>query len=307
MLKFTIFLCLYFLLSFTAVYSQQDPAYTQYMYNMAIVNPAYAGSKGFLSLGLLHRAQWINIEGAPRTTTLFAHTPVGRNTSLGLSVIADKIGPVKEENFNLDFSYTLQTSSYGNLAFGLKGGLTVQSVGLTSIILPEDPNDVLFSENINEVYPNFGIGAYYYTENYYIGLSTPSLLKTNHFERGDGFVTEAREDIHYFLTSGYVFNISEDLKYKPSFLARVTNGAPISIDLSSNFLINDTFELGVNYRIDSSISALFNFGITSNLRIGYAYDYQTNNLGNFNSGSHEILLLWSLNSFNKDLKSPRFF
>jgi len=297
------------LITFTG-YSQQDPQYTQYMYNMNIVNPAYAGSRGTLSIGLLGRTQWVGISDAPKTATLSIHAPVGKNLAAGFSAIADTYGPVNEQNIYADLSYTITTSEEGRFAFGLKGGITLFDVGLLSDIIPPQtvPGvDRLFQDDINEIFPNFGAGVYYYTDKFYAGLSAPNLLETKHLEKQSGTITRASEKMHYFFTSGYVFDLSETLKLKPSFMAKAVSGAPLSLDVTANMLFNDRLELGLNYRLDDSIGGLVNFGVTPDLRIGYAYDYTTSNLGNFNSGTHEMFLLWDIDFSKKNLKSPRFF
>jgi len=290
--------------------AQQDPQYTQYMYNMNIVNPAYAGSRGTLSIGLLGRTQWVGISDAPKTATLSIHAPVGKNLAAGFSAIADTYGPVNEQNIYVDLSYTITTSEEGRFAFGLKGGITLFDVGLLSDIIPPQtvPGvDRLFQDDINEIFPNFGAGVYYYTDKFYAGLSAPNLLETKHLEKQSGTITRASEKMHYFFTSGYVFDLSETLKLKPSFMAKAVSGAPLSLDVTANMLFNDRLELGLNYRLDDSIGGLVNFGVTPDLRIGYAYDYTTSNLGNFNSGTHEMFLLWDIDFSKKNLKSPRFF
>lgn len=288
------------------VYGQQDPQYTQYMYNMNILNPAYAGSQGTLSIGVLGRTQWVNLIGAPRTLTAVIHAPVGKNVGLGFSAIADEIGPIKEQNVYGDFSYTIQTSEEGRLAFGLKGGFTFQAIDIFSLSVNQQ-GDPLFANNLNETYPNFGVGGFYYTDNYYIGLSVPNVLESRHFEKKAGIISKASEKMHYFLTSGYVFEMSEDLKLKPSVMLKGVSGAPLSIDLSANALLYDKIELGLSWRVDDSVSGMLNFLITPTLRLGYAYDHTLTNLGSFNSGSHEVFLLYNVDLSRGDLKSPRFF
>lgn len=289
------------------LYSQQDPHYTQYTYNMNIVNPAYAGSRGTLSISALYRTQWVGLDGSPETATFAIHAPVGKNLGMGFSVISDEIGPVREQNIYADFSYTVTTSEEGRLAFGLKGGVTLLDIGLASLILPQDPDDPLFRDNVNKTFPNFGAGIYYYTEKFYAGLSAPNLLETVYFEKDGGTLAKASEKMHYFVTTGYVFDLSENLKFKPSVMAKAVSGSPLSIDVSANFLMNERLELGANYRFGDSVSGMVNFGVTPDLRMGYAYDYTTTNLGDFNSGTHEIFLLWDIDFSKKNLKSPRFF
>lgn len=308
MKKITIFLVLGFLVFITDTFAQQDPQYTQYMYNMNVVNPAYAGSRGTLSLGLLGRTQWTGVDGAPQTVTFDVHAPIGRKLGMGFSVIADEIGPVKEQNIYVDLSYTLTTSEEGRLAFGLKGGITLQDIDLLSIILPQDPNDPLFDDNVNETYPNFGAGVYYYTDKFYVGFSVPNILKTTHFEKSGSTITKASEEMHYFLTSGYVFDLSSTLKFKPSVMVKGVSGAPVSFDVNANFLMYDRLELGASYRYDDALSGLINFAVTPDFRIGYAYDYTISDFSNTNTnGSHELILLYDIDFSKKNLKSPRFF
>lgn len=287
-------------MSLTTVFGQQDPQYTQYMYNMNVLNPAYAGSRGVTSIGLLARTQWVGVEGAPRTVTLSGHTPIGNSVGLGLSVIHDEIGPVKEDNVYADFSYTIFTSSEGRLAFGLKAGVSFLDVRELITVDP-DPLNI----PIHQASPNFGAGVYYYTNKFYVGLSVPNFLETKHLEKEGGIISTASEKMHYFLTSGYVFDIADNLKLKPSTMIKATEGAPLSVDLSLNLLVDERVELGLSHRIDDSISGMIGFQVNEDFRIGYAYDYTTTRFGNFNSGSHEIMLLFDINS--KNVKSPRFF
>lgn len=296
------------LITFTArsTFGQQDPQYTQYMYNMNVINPAYAGSQGTLSIGLLGRTQWVGLAGAPRTITASINAPISDRVGLGFSAIADEIGPIKEQNVYADFSYTIETSREGRLAFGIKGGFTFQNIDYLS--LSSQQLDIsAFTENLNEVYPNVGVGAFYYTEKFYAGLSMPNMLKARHFESNNGYNLIATEDMHYFLTSGYVFDISNNLKLKPSIMVKAVEGAPVSLDFSANALFNDKFELGLSWRVDDSISGMINFLVSPDFRIGYAYDYTLSNLGEFNDGSHELFLLYNINLSRGDLKSPRFF
>ncbi len=307
-MKKTIFLfAITLMLICTSSYGQQDPQYTHYMYNMNVINPAYAGSKGTLSIGVLGRTQWVGIDGAPRTITGNIHAPVGRNLGLGLSIIADEIGPVKEQNVFADVSYTIQTSEVGNLAFGLKGGFSFFNGDLASLLTPDGTTgeDPLLNSDLNETFPNIGAGVYYYTDNFYIGASVPNILETEHFDNLDA--AKASEKMHGFLTAGYVFELTESVDFKPAAILKATPGSPLSIDLTANFLINQQFEVGLAYRFDDSIDGLVSFLVTDDFRIGYSYDYTLTDLQEFNSGSHEIFLQYDVNLSRKNLKSPRFF
>ena len=300
MRKIQIIISLFTLLSVSSIFGQQDAQYTQYMYNMVILNPAYAGSKGVPAIGLLGRTQWVGVDGAPQTATLSFNSPIGKATGLGLSIIHDEIGPVKENNIYADFSYTIFTGEEGRLAFGLKAGVTLLDIGYLDTVDPDPLN-----EPVNQASPNFGAGIYYYTDKFYAGLSAPNFLETRHLESGNGYVSTASEKMHYFLTAGYVFELSDNLLLKPSTMFKATSGAPLSVDLSANLLVNQMFEVGLSYRFDDSISGMVGFQVNNDFRIGYAYDYTTSNFGDYNSGSHEVILLFEFN--RRNIKSPRFF
>lgn len=301
MKKIELLVTLLLVLSSSLVFGQQDPQYTQYMYNMIVINPAYAGSRGVPTVGVLGRRQWVGVDGAPSTGTFSLSSPVSDAVGLGFSAIYDEIGPVKETNLYVDYSYTIFTSDLSRLAFGLKAGVTFLDVGLLDLIDPDDPLNVPVSQKS----PNIGVGMFYYTDNYYIGLSAPNILKTRHLERGNGIVSTASETMHVFLTAGYVFELGYDTKLKPSMMLKGNQSSPISIDLSLNALFFDQLEVGASYRIDDSVSGMIGFQINPDFRIGYGYDYTITNFGDFNSGSHEIILLYEFN--RKKLKSPRFF
>lgn len=286
--------------------AQQDAQYTQYMYNMNVLNPAYAGSKETLSIGILGRKQWLDLNGAPTTFTGNIHAPLTKSLGGGFSVIADEIGPVKEQNIYADLSYTFQTSEFGKLAFGLKAGVSLKQIGLFSLAVV-NPSDNSFTDNVNTTDPNVGAGAFYYTDKFYIGLSAPNLLATKEAKVKNGRIKGVSESVHYFLTSGYVFDVNDNLKFKPSIMMKATSGAPISMDFSTNFLFNERFEVGASYRLDDSVSGLVNFAITRDFRLGFAYDHTLTNLGDYNKGSFEGILLWDIVSSEKKIKSPRFF
>jgi type IX secretion system PorP/SprF family membrane protein len=271
------------------------------------MNPAYAGSKESLSMGLLYRKQWVEIEDAPTTASFFGHAPVGRNVGMGLSVISDKIGPVEENNIYADFSYTLNLGGEHKLAFGLKTGITIHNVGLFSDIyntLPQD-DDPAFKADTNKSYLNIGSGFFYYTDKYYLGLSVPNMIKSKHLDfDGREFGSEVS---HYFLTGGYVFDINENVKFKPFFMMKSAFSAPTSLDLSTNFMFNNKFEVGATYRLEDSFGAMINYAINPSLRVGYAYDHIVSDLNVTTPSSHEIILLFDLNFSKKVSSSPRFF
>jgi len=283
------------------VSAQQDPQYTQYMYNMNVVNPAYAGSRESLSIGLLYRDQWSGFQGAPRTFSLSVHSPVGEKTGLGISAISDEAGPVTETNAYADFSYTLNLGGDHKLAFGVKAGATFHDVGLIDLDLQQG-DDLAFSSNINETYLNFGAGFLYYTDNYYIGVSVPNMLNATHLDiDGRQFGSEEQ---HYFLTAGYVFQVTDNLKFKPSTLVKSSFESPLSFDVNANFLFYDRFEIGASYRLDDAVSGLVGVRATDWMQIGFAYDYT---LTDIEDPSYEAFVLFDLVFEKKAYRSPRYF
>ncbi|MFY0712439.1 type IX secretion system membrane protein PorP/SprF [Seonamhaeicola sp. NFXS20] len=295
-------------------FAQQDPQFTQYMYNMSVINPAYAtAEEGILNLGGLYRTQWVGIEGAPKTGTFFAHTPINDKIEMGISFTNDDIGDVvSENNIYADFAYVLPVGVESKISFGLKAGLTMFDTNFDGFVLQSGGTntDVAFNENINKAFPNLGIGAFFFANNYYLGLSAPNMLSTKHLEEENGVKVTGVQNVHYFFTGGYVFNINQNIKLKPAFMGRVVKGAPMALDVTANVLINEKLEAGLGYRLGDAMSALVNFRVTPDLRIGYAYDYTTTNLGDFNSGSHEIFILFDVDLFGFKGgydRSPRFF
>jgi type IX secretion system PorP/SprF family membrane protein len=295
-------------------YAQQDPQFTQYMYNHSIINPAYAtATEGTVNLGGIYRTQWVGLEGAPKTGSFFAHTPINEKMEVGISFVNDNIGDVvTENNIFADYAYILKLNETSKLSFGLKAGFTFFNTNFNNFQLQSGNNttDIAFDDNINKTFPNVGLGTFYFTDNYYLGLSVPNLLTTKHIENKNGIASTGVQDIHFFLTGGYVFTLNEKLKLKPAFMSKAVKGAPLSVDLSLNVLINNRIEAGLGYRLDDAVTGLVNFKVTPDLRIGYAYDYTTSNLGNYNSGSHEIMILFDFDFLNIKKgfdRSPRFF
>ena len=291
-------------------HAQQDPQYTQYMYNMSVMNPAYAtDDESTISAGLLYRSQWTRSVGGPTTGTFFAHTKIKNRIEGGLSIVHDEIGDVvKQSSVYADIAYVLPVSDNSKLSFGIKAGATFFSTDFNGFVYSDPLPDPAFAENINRTFPNIGAGLYYFTEDYYLGLSVPNLLQTKHLKEDSGLVSEASENMHFFLTGGYVFNFGEHFKFKPAFMTKYVGGSPLSLDITANVLVYDKVEFGASYRLDDSVSGIVNFSMSSTVRIGYAYDHTLSNLGRFNSGSHEIFLLFNIDKFGKGYdKSPRFF
>jgi type IX secretion system PorP/SprF family membrane protein len=285
--------------------AQQLPQFTQYMYNTISINPAYAGSRETLSVVGLHRSQWVGLEGGPQTQTLSVHAPMrNERVGLGLSFINDELG---YQNFSYlygDFSYTIPTGDNSKLAFGLKAGFT--SYSLDADFQQSQSNDPVIFGFENRWKPNIGTGVYWHSQKWYLGLSAPRILNTDY--TGDQEF-QALERISYYFTGGYVFNLSENTKLKPAMLLKATNGAPLSFDLTANFLFNEKLWLGAGYRIDeraAAFSGLADFQVSKQLRIGYAYEYPISDLRPYTSGTHEVLLMFEIFK-SKRIKSPRYF
>lgn len=289
-------------------FGQQDPMYTQYMENLMTINPAYAGSKELLSMLAVSRNQWAGMAHAPETRTIAMHSPVGRtNMGLGLSFLRDNIWPVKQTGCYMDYSYTLHFKRHRKLALGLKGGVNFYEAGLTDL-QTNDPDDPVFAKDINRSFlPNFGVGAFYHTNRYYMGLSVPKLIK-NVINR-NGFSTGQvnREEIHVFFMSGYVFDVNRIVKFKPSALVKYVKNAPVGFDFTSTFLLYDHLWLGAMYRLDDSFGGLVQLQLADAMKFGYSYDFPISRLGAFNKGTHEIMVSIDFNLSNNKVRRSRYF
>lgn len=286
-------------------FAQQDAQYTQYMYNTININPAYAGSRGVMSIFGLHRTQWVGLDGAPTTNAFSLNTPINNsNLGLGLSLVNDKIGPTSDNTLSADISYTIPMSEEVKLSFGIKASGNIFNLDVTKLN-PANAGDPNLTGFNNEFSPNFGAGVYLHSDKYYLGLSVPNFLQDSKYSDNEVAVFEER--MNFYAIGGYVFDLSPSIKFKPAFLTKVVAGAPLQVDGSANFLFFDKLMLGGAYRWDAAVSALAGFQITDGLFVGYSYDMETTRLRKYNSGSHEIFLRFEL--FNKVSKmvSPRFF
>ncbi|MFV8380053.1 type IX secretion system membrane protein PorP/SprF [Flavobacterium sp. LB3R33] len=295
-----------FVLMFTAFvsYAQQDAQFTQYMYNTININPAYAGSRGALSIFALHRTQWVGLDGAPVTNAASVNTPLnGSNLGLGVSIINDKIGPTTENTISADLSYTVPTSETFKLSFGIKATANFFNLDVNRLN-PVDDDPSLHDFN-NKFTPNIGAGVYLHSDKAYVGFSIPNFIESNRYD--DNEVAIFKEKINYYLIAGYVFDVNESIKFKPALLTKVVAGAPLQMDVSGNFMFNDKFVVGLAYRWSAAVSAMVGFQVTDGMYIGYGYDHETTNLNNYNSGSHEIFLRYEIFKNNGKIITPRFF
>ncbi len=287
-----------------SMYSQQDSQYTQYMYNTPLVNPAYAGSRETITAFLLHRNQWVGLEGAPVTNNFSINMPVGdSNFGIGLNFVNDKIGPVSENEISADLAYFIQVSENYKLSLGLKGTANLFQLDVNKLRI-FDPSDPQFQNVDTEFSPNVGAGLYLFSDKTYFGLSVPSFFES--YRYNDNNIEITKEKMHFYFIAGHVFTLSDNIDFKPAVLSKIVEGAPLQADITANFLFFDKLTLGAAYRWDASVSALAGFQISDSWFIGYGYDLETTKLANYNSGSHEIFLRYEV--FNRSrVSAPRFF
>jgi type IX secretion system PorP/SprF family membrane protein len=306
--KITYIVLMAFLLCGSSAFAQQDPMYTQYMNQILSINPAYAGSKGVTSASVIVREQWAGWEGNPRTQTFFIHSPLNTSMGLGGSIVNDKIGIVNILGVFGDYSYTITYPKEKYLSFGLKVGFSFFDAPLSSLWLGNDqPDDPAFRDIKFKFLPNAGVGVYFSTPDYYAGFSIPKLI-TNRISPDDVSTgTVSREEIHAFFMGGYVFDVNRILKFKPYFMVRVTPNAPISADVTAQFVFYERIWLGATYRVGNAFGFMLQAKVTPQLKIGYAYDLTTSELGAYNSGTHEILVNFDFSFGRGRVRSPRYF
>ena len=284
--------------------AQQLPQYTQYMYNTTALNSGYTGSNGNLEATLLHRSQWVGLEGAPTVQSFTVEGKLKERIGVGVGIINDDIGAADNLTVNANFAYQIPLGYTTKLALGVNAGLDILKVDYSKGIF-EDTLDPLFQENLNTTRPIFGAGAFLHGKKWYLGLSSNNFLNSQIYSDNDATVTDRKSQ--YYFMGGYVFDLSQNLKFKPTVLTKHVSGAPITVDVSGNFLIKEVLTLGVAYRYDDAVSALAGFTIAKKFFVGYAYDYSIAGLRNFNNGSHEIILKYTLFNNKKRALSPRFF
>lgn len=285
-------------------FAQQDAQYTQYMYNTININPAYAGSRGAMSIFAMHRTQWVGLDGAPVTNVASINTPLNNNNlGLGISFINDRIGPTNENTISADFSYTIPMSETLKLSFGIKATANLFNLDISKLD-PSQPDPSI--QNIdNEFSPNIGAGLYLHSDKGYVGISIPNFIESNRYD--DNEVAIFKEKINYYLIGGYVFDLNSTVKFKPAVLTKMVIGAPLQVDVSGNFMFSEKFVVGVAYRWSAALSAMVGFQVSDGMYIGYGYDRETTRLNNYNSGSHEIFLRYEIFKNNGKIITPRFF
>ncbi len=296
------------ILATNASFAQQDPMYTQYFFNTQTINPAYTGtweSMGFMALA---RQQWASWDGAPETYTFSFQSPLkNEKVALGFNVISDKLGFEKRFGVFADYSYMVRLGETAKLRMGLKGGFTNYSNNLVEYTLYPGVNDPFFQGEIdNKFRPNFGVGLFLNGQKYYLGVSSPKLLQNNFESNYNNYSVQA-EMRHYFISGGLVFDLGENIKFKPTFLTKAAWNAPVQVDLTANFLFREKLWLGGSYRTNDAIGLIAQWIFNNKLRIGYAYDYSITKLQNYHNGTHEIMISYEMRFLKEFVVSPRYF
>ena len=295
----------------TNVFAQTEPMYSQYMYNMLGVNPAYAGNREALSMNFFQRNQWNGIKGAPKTTSFSLDQSVKEGKiGWGVQVYDDRLGVEAATGFNGMLSTRIQVSEKGILSGGLSFGLMNYRISLNDVQNRNNPNDPSFISinNPSSWTPSLGMGIYYNTDRFYASISTPSILKSRLASYQD-FVSslEKTNAFHLFANTGYVFDVNEDLKLKPSTMVKMVSGAPIEADINLNVWMKDIIGLGGSYRTGDAFVGMVELQASPNLRIGYAYDVPFNPLKYFTRGSNELMLRFEFGNYKTKIKSTRYF
>ena len=294
----------YFMIGMSPLFAQQQAMYTQYMFNGLAINPAYAGSQESLSLTALARKQWAGFGGAPSTQTFSAHGPL-RNEKVGLGLLLahDKIGETEQYGAYAMYAYRIKMKR-ATLSAGLQAGFNSYQANFTNVIVPDDGDEAFMNDKFQSFLPNFGAGLYYSTQRFYAGFSLPLLL-TNDYPGSEGKL--AQQYRHWFLSTGYVFDLSSDLKLKPNVLVKAVEGAPLEVDINANLLIKEILWVGLSYRSFADISGLLEVQMTPQFKVGYAYDYALTDISRVSTGSHEIMLNYRFIRKDKKMLTPRYF
>ena len=297
-----------FLLLGPSGYAQQEVMFTQYMFNGLALNPAYAGSHEVISMTAIARQQWIGLDGAPSTQTFSIHSPIKNDrVGVGMMLLHDKIGPIHRYNASASYAYRIPME-HGKLAMGLRAGMNLYRINYSEL----NQNDPAFNRgSVNAYQPNFGAGLYYYTDRFYAGFSVPELLERS-YDQYETSLTDISANSqlvrHYFFNTGYVFDLSKDLKLKPNALLKVVEGAPIQLDINANLLVMEVLWVGLSWRSFDSVDGILQLQLTDQLQFGYSYDFSTTSeIRSVNSGSHEISLNYRFIIGHKKAISPRYF
>jgi len=306
MKKRIFFTILYFLV--IKSFGQFDPMYSQYMRNMILINPGYAGIDDYSSMSLLHRQQWVGFEGAPTTTALSFHGPISRKRiGVGSSLIHDKVGPYNQLDFNLYFAYHLRISEKINIGSGFNGNVNYTSFDFSNLKGSKE-FDPLFSPNTSRTLPNLGVGLLLYSRNWYFGFSLPRLFEASFNKNSNmNYVNSSKKQRSYFVNGGYIFNIGTYWKFKPATTLRISENLPLNGEFTANLILKDAFGFGAMYRLGESTGINLYYQINKKMSMGYAFDIPTWGGLAYSYGSHEVMLKFDFNKKEIDIVSPRHY
>ena len=288
--------------------AQQQPMYSQYMFNMLNINPAYAGSRGVMTATALYRNQWVGIPGAPRTSSFSFDMPLNeKKIGIGFQLYDDRLGIERTTGINAFYAFRFQISGSGTLSLGLQAGLLNYQANYTEVSTFQ-PNDPSFAANVSGLLPSAAAGVYYNSDKFYIGFSTPALLKTQiSYNNAAQIASVTSQDLHLYLASGFVMNLNQDLALKPSVLLKAVSGAPLEVDVNANLWIQNKLSIGASYRTGDAVVGMVELQLNQQLRFGYAYDKTFSDLGTLNTGTHELMLRMEFGSSGGKVSSPRYF
>ena len=277
------------------VFGQQDPQFSQNMFNKLYVNPAYAGSGESICATALYRAQWVNFDGAPKTFVAGIEAPFFDNkVGAGLSVSSDDINFEKTLTIKLAGAYHFDLGT-AKLGAGVDFDFLQKSIDGTYVFpQPQFANDPAAPKNFNDNAFDMGAGLYLTSEKLYVGLSATHLMESEiSSEKAKQLLNR-----HYYGMIGYNFDITPSVTLKPSlFVKNVKDNT--TIDVNMNAYINDRFWIGASYRTNDAIVAMLGMNITEKLKVGYSYDFTTSKIKSYSDGSHEIMLGYCFNKKKK--------
>jgi len=288
-----------------AVYAQQDPMYNQYLFNAYTINAAEAGARNYGTASLLYRWQWQGIDGAPTTGSVGVETNLSKGWGIGFNVVDDRIGPTSNQTINLATAYHISITEKLRMSVGLNAVSNIQRVDLQAIQEVVDLNDPLLRDNIRTFNPNVGGGVLFYGPKSFLGVAMPRFLEYKLTSQDLVSLDQLR---HIFIYGGHSFPLNEKFKFKPSFLARMVNGAPVVFDLNGVVSLYDVIDLGVNYRSGDGMGVMIGLTLAEKLVVNYSYELPVTDIRFVTLRTHEIGVRYRFGSSHYDkISSPRFF
>ncbi|MEM9917473.1 MAG: type IX secretion system membrane protein PorP/SprF [Bacteroidota bacterium] len=288
--------------------AQNDIHYTMYMFNKLALNPAYAGSREALTMAAHYRNQWPGVTGAPKTYTLWAHTPfMNKRNGVGLSIVADEIGILNSYNIEGSYAYRIKMDKYKTFSVGLSGQLQYGRIHWDRADPLDVGDDFVPNAVSSKLNPNFGVGVYFMDRNYYVGASIPRILKTTVY--ADEPISSISLNAHrtYYLMGGFVTRLNSNVKLRPGILFAYNPHAPFEFDFNVSFVFIDRFLIGASYRLQDSFDAIAQFQATDQIKVGLGVDFTLTELSNYSPGSFEVMVEYSLIQTGLRLNNIRFF